>query len=140
MITYQRCQDLSHSANITYNNMQPYYAHHNVDWDQANILQLIAELDNWDIISNGEVIGAIRLAFDSEGCYLRDLQVSTEHQNQGIGAQAIQEAKRLALNAGANTLRLRVMKISPAYHLYARNGFVTSHEDERFYYMEQDIS
>ncbi|WP_202862805.1 GNAT family N-acetyltransferase [Microbulbifer sp. A4B17] len=89
MISYQRCSDLSKSAEMTYRNMRPYYEYHSVDWDQAKILEQIADLDNWDILYEGEVIGALRLAFDGHECYLRDLQVSEEFQSKGIGTEAI---------------------------------------------------
>jgi GNAT superfamily N-acetyltransferase len=77
-------------------------------------------------------VGAIRLSFDSEECYLRDLQVSEEFRNKGIGAAELVESTRLAQASGVKKLKLRVLKISPAYHLYKRNGFTLVSEDERF--------
>ena len=140
MVSYQPAKDLNKSAQITYMNMRSYYERYSVDWNQEKILEQTLDLNNWDILYDGEAIGIIRLAFDGEGCYLRDLQVSESFQNKGVGAQAIEKSKQLALKSGAKKLKLRVFKISPAFHLYARNGFTVSHEDERFYYMEQKIS
>jgi len=140
VISYQPACDLSKSAEITYNNMRPYYEHYLVDWEQPKILEQIMSLDNWDILSDGEVVGAIRLSFDSNECYLRDLQVSEKFRNKGIGAAALSESTRLALASGVKKLKLRVFKISPAHHLYKRNGFKLVSEDEKFYYMEQAIS
>ncbi|MCW8109729.1 GNAT family N-acetyltransferase [Alteromonas ponticola] len=138
-IEYRRCKDLSTSADITYRNMRPYYEYHSVNWDQDTILGAISSLENWDIIVQGQVIGALRLAFDVEGCYLRDLQVCEDFQNKGIGAKSLQQSKNLALQSGAAKLRLRVMKISPAFKLYKREGFAVTAEDEKFYYMEQSL-
>ena len=140
LISYQPAKDLTKAAQITYSNMLSYYEHYSVDWEQSKILEQTLDLDNWDILYDGEVVGIIRLAFDGEGCYIRDLQVSEMFQNKGIGAQALLESKQLAIKSGVRTLRLRVFKISPAFHLYKRDGFTISHEDERFYYMEQKIS
>ncbi len=140
MISYQPACDLSKSAEITYNNMRPYYAHYLVDWKQPEVLENILSLDNWDIFSDGEVVGAIRLSFNSDECYLRDLQVTKEFRNKGIGAAALSESTRSAQASGAKKLKLRVFKISPAHHLYKRNGFTLVSEDEKFYYMEQAIS
>ncbi|MDF2178891.1 GNAT family N-acetyltransferase [Aliiglaciecola sp. CAU 1673] len=139
MISYQRCTSLSGSAGITLKNMRPYYEHYSVDWDQEKILQQIASLQNWDILCAGEVVGAIRIALEGDACYLRDLQVSDTYQNRGIGAKALEESRRLAIESGASELRLKVFKISPAHHLYSRNGFEVFDEDERFYYMVQKI-
>ncbi|WP_232613320.1 GNAT family N-acetyltransferase [Photobacterium carnosum] len=86
MIVYQLTRDVSTSTQITYNNMRTYYEYYAVDWALPTIVEQITGLDNWDILSDGDVIGAICLAWDNDECYLRDLQVSSQYQNQGIGA------------------------------------------------------
>ncbi|WP_235862022.1 GNAT family N-acetyltransferase [Photobacterium kishitanii] len=140
MISYQPTTDLSASANITYKNMRSYYEHYAVGWECSKIEEQIHNLVNFDILFNGEVIGAIRLAFDNDGCYVRDLQVSHNYQNKGIGAEALNECERLALEFGVNRLRLRVFKMSPAYHLYERAGFAVDSDDDRFYCMSRKIA
>ncbi|WP_331459143.1 MULTISPECIES: GNAT family N-acetyltransferase [unclassified Pseudoalteromonas] len=139
MISYQATVDLYASADITYKNMRSYYEHYSVCWEQSKIQEQIVDLENWDILYNTSLVGAIRLAFDNEGCYIRDIQVSEKFQNKGIGAAALAECERLAIKAGVNLLRLRVFKISPAYHLYTRNGFVIDKEEDRFFYMSRKI-
>ncbi|MCG9555647.1 GNAT family N-acetyltransferase [Vibrio sp. Isolate31] len=140
MVSYQKTEDLAFSAEITYVNMRSYYEHYSVDWDCSKIEDQIQDLANFDILVNGEVVGAIRLTFDNEGCYVRDLQVSERYQNKGIGALALSECERLAIESGANRLKLRVFKISPAFHLYERVGFVIDNADDRFYSMSRTIS
>jgi len=139
LITVQPTKDLLASAEITFENMHVYYEQHSVDWELSNICEQIENLENWDILYDGEIVGAIRLAYDNEGCYLRDLQVSEKFQNKGIGAAAIIESERLAIKAGADSLRLRVFKISPAFNLYKRVGFVVDSEEDRFFYMSRPI-
>jgi len=139
LIAIQPTADLLTSSEFTYNNMRSYYEHYGVDWELKQIHEQISSLDNWDILVDGEVVGAIRLAFDEEGCYLRDLQVAEQFQNKGIGAQAIKEVETLALKAGCQQLRLRVFKISPAYNLYVRVGFVVDKEEDRFYYLSKKL-
>ncbi|MDO6775329.1 MULTISPECIES: GNAT family N-acetyltransferase [unclassified Shewanella] len=140
MISYQPTADLYASADITFKNMRSYYEHYSVNWEQSKIHEQIVDLENWDILYNASVVGAIRLAFDNDGCYIRDLQVSEKFQNNGIGAAALTECERLAIKAGVNKLRLRVLKISPAYHLYIKNGFEVDKEEDRFFYMSRKIS
>ncbi|MEZ8880368.1 GNAT family N-acetyltransferase [Vibrio cyclitrophicus FF160] len=140
MVSYQKTEDLAFSAEITYVNMRSYYEHYSVDWDCSKIEDQIQDLANFDILVNGEVVGAIRLTFDNDGCYVRDLQVSERYQNKGIGALALSECERLAIESGANRLKLRVFKISPAFHLYERVGFVIDNADDRFYSMSRTIS
>lgn len=139
MISFQPTEDLQASAKITFENMRSYYEHYSVDWELPKILEQIESLENWDILSDGEIIGAVRLAYEGEGCYLRDLQVSKKFQGQGIGTAAITEAERLAKEDGAEYLKLRVFKISPAFYLYKRVGFSIDLEEERFYYMSRPI-
>lgn len=120
--------------------MCSYYEYYGVDWQQAKIQAQITELENWDILFDGLVVGAIRLAYDLDGCYIRDLQVTQQYQNKGIGAAALIECERLAISFGAKQLRLRAFKISPAYHLYQRAGFVIDKEEDRFYYMSRKLT
>ncbi|GLS91366.1 hypothetical protein GCM10007916_24350 [Psychromonas marina] len=140
MITYQPTADLHVSAEITYKNMRSYYEHYSVNWEQSKIQAQIVDLENWDILYNSSIVGAIRLAFDNNECYIRDIQVSDKFQNKGIGASALAECERLAIKTGVNLLRLRVFKISPAYQLYTRNGFVIDKEEDRFFYLSRQIS
>jgi GNAT superfamily N-acetyltransferase len=85
-------------------------------------------------------VGVVRLAFDNETCFLRDLQVIKSAQNKGIGAQTIEKVKQLALASNVHSVRLKVFKVSPAQHLYQRQGFSIINEDERFFYMHSLVS
>ncbi len=139
-ISFLPTSDFSKSATITFDNMRAYYEYYSVDWKQSNILEQITNLESWDILFDGEVVGAIRLEYNDGHCYLRDLQVLSSSQNQGVGAAALAETSRLANKASATQVRLKVFKISPAYHLYVRSGFVVEKEDDRFYYMSRSVS
>jgi len=139
-IKFVETNDLLASAAITYQNMRTYYQRYSVDWDKDKIAEQLSPLDNLDIIFNGVVVGAIRLAYDSKDCWIRDLQVEEHAQNKGIGGIALMECERIASANGASVLKLRVFKISPAFHLYVRSGFKVDNEDDRFYYMSKAIA
>lgn len=139
MITYQPCRDLQASAKLTYHNMQMYYEKYAPEWDDVKVYEQISHLENLDILDGDQIVGAIRIFFDSKCCYLRDLQVCAVRQNNGIGAKAIAHVCKLAAQGGANLLALKVFKVSPASRLYVREGFATVNEDERFYYMEKRL-
>lgn len=139
MISFRPAEDLASAAELTLSNMQPYYQQHAVAWDKTQIEQMTQQLVNLDILLAGKPVGIIRLSFDTEGCYLRDLQVAAQYQNRGIGALALAEAERLAKAANAAVLKLRVFKNSPAVHLYQRYGFNLINADERFYYMHRAV-
>lgn len=139
MITFQLTKDLAKAAELTLTNMRSYYAQYSVESDKAQIEDMTQQLLNWDILMAGKVVGVIRLSFDSEGGYLRDLQVEQQFQNRGIGAVALAEVERLVRASDARLLRLRVFKSSPAVHLYQRHGFRVNNEDDRFYYMDRSL-
>ena len=136
MISFQPASNLAAAAALTFSNMQSYYQHYGVDWDAQQIEAMTCDLVNLDILADGQVVGVMRLSFDETSCMVRDLQVDPRQQNQGIGAQALSEAKRLAQAKNLQRLQLRVFSISPAARLYRRFGFTLSHRDERFDYME----
>lgn len=139
-IEYVKTSDLVASATITYNNMCTYYQRYSVDWDKNKIAEQLVPLDNWDILFNGSIVGAIRLAYENEVCWIRDLQVDEKAQNMGIGSNALNKCESLAQGNSATVLKLRVFKISPAYHLYVRSGFSVESEDDKFYYMSKNLN
>lgn len=139
MISLQPCSDLSTAAALTLSNMQDYYQQYGVDWDAKQIEALTHDLMNLDILSDGQIVGVMRLCFDEISCTVRDLQVIPLFQNQGIGAQALDKAKRLAQNQGLKQMQLRVFSISPAVKFYQRYGFTINNQDERFNYMEISV-
>uniref|UniRef100_Q0HUT8 GCN5-related N-acetyltransferase n=1 Tax=Shewanella sp. (strain MR-7) TaxID=60481 RepID=Q0HUT8_SHESR len=140
MVTFRPTKDLAKAAHFTLSNMQPYYAQYAVDWDEAQIEQMTQDLVNFDILFEEKLVGIVRLSFDTEECWLRDLQVEQSYQNRGIGSIAIAEAERLAKEHGSHILKLKVFKNSPAVHLYKRQGFGLTSEDDRFYYMSRAVS
>ena len=137
-IIYEQTKDLEKSAELTYSNMRSYYEQLAVQWDSSTILSQISELENLDIVKNGETIGAIRLSMIENACWLRDLQVSREFQNMGIGSKAIEKVTAIARESETDLIKLRVFKISPASRLYIREGFKQVEEDEKFYYMDKN--
>ena len=119
--------------------MKIYYDKFAPEWNEAKVSEQISNLENWDILDNNELVGAIRIELDNQICFLRDLQVCSKKQNNGIGSMAIEYVSKLASQNSATSLSLRVFKISPAYRLYKRAGFKTIKEDERFYHMEKNL-
>ncbi|MFB2683730.1 GNAT family N-acetyltransferase [Shewanella mangrovisoli] len=139
MVTFRPAKDLAKAAHFTLSNMRPYYEEYSVDWDEAQIAKMTQELVNFDILLEEKLVGVVRLSFDIEECWLRDLQVDQCYQNRGIGSIAIAEAERLAKEHGSHILKLKVFINSPAVHLYKRQGFGLTSEDDRFYYMSRAV-
>ena len=139
-LEFSPTKDLYQSAAITLDNMQEYYQQYKVDWQVDKIVEQITPLENLDIVFKGTIIGAIRLSFDNEACYLRDLQIDKAHQNNGLGAKALIHVCEIANSRRVKVVQLRVFKISPAIHLYLRHQFIKTKQDDRFYYMEKILT
>lgn len=139
-ITFIPSSDLRRAAVFTFANMEEYYAKFAPDWNAEKVLEVTAELVNYDIQLDNQTVGVMRLQFEDNTCILRDLQVIPSAQNKGIGRAAIEEAERLALGANTNSLELRVFKVSPAVSLYKKVGFVVKSEDDRFFNMTKPLS
>ena len=134
------CEDLKASAQLTLDNMQTYYDIYNVDWGIQEISSAIAELVNYDITHDGQVIGALRLSFEDNECQLRDIQIAEPHKGKGFGGKVIAMVRDLAAKKGLNRIVLKVFQRSPAAHLYLRHGFIRMGEDDRFLYMSAKVS
>ncbi|WP_412971822.1 GNAT family N-acetyltransferase [Glaciecola sp. MF2-115] len=139
-ITFRNTECLNKAAGLTFDNMRSYYERYGVSWDSKIIEGKTADLDNYDILIDNEVVGVFRLQYEIDCCYLRDIQIKPSHQNLGIGQLVLNEVKRRTQDALLATIKLRVFKISPAVGLYKRNGFVIENEDERFLNLKLDLS
>jgi ribosomal protein S18 acetylase RimI-like enzyme len=84
----------------------------------------------------GKVVGLLCWAIDKDGPFVRDefrtvgevifVAVAHEHRGGGIGRQLIDEATRLARDAGLNRLSLMVMAGNEnAVNVYKKIGFQT---------------
>ena len=135
MPQFIKTKDLDSSAQLTLANMQVYYDMYDVDWVISDVRIAISNLDNYDVVLDGEVIGAIRLAYEADRCLLRDIQIKAVHQSKGYGALVIAKVVELAKEKQLSYVDLRVFKRSPAYRLYDRLGFVVESEDDKFYQM-----
>jgi len=140
VITFRPAEDLTNAAELTLTNMRSFYDLYSVAWSSTDIEEMTKDLSNWEILLQGEPVGIMRLSFDSDECQVRDLQVSMQYRNQGIGSRALAEAERFAKESGARILKLKVFKYSPAVDLYRRSGFGIHNEDDRFFYMERPVS
>jgi len=84
----------------------------------------------------GQRVGAIWLSKESDHLWLREIQISPPHQNQGIGTKLLMKVLDEAANSGLS-LRLRVLTENRAKALYDRLGFkgIGMHGDTH-YWME----
>jgi len=103
--------------------MSGYFAARGIPWDPSRFLASWAEFENLLILAESQVVGLLRLVPEQDALGLRDLQVVPEHQRQGIGSWAVQQAQAIAAGRGFRRLQLRVYEENPAKALYARLGF-----------------
>jgi ribosomal protein S18 acetylase RimI-like enzyme len=87
------------------------------------------------ILWNGEAVGVLECVPSAEGgIFLSNIQISPQHQGQGIGRQVIE-----GVLAQGKPVRLQVFKVNPARHLYERLGFVIVGESDSHYQMRASV-
>jgi GNAT superfamily N-acetyltransferase len=88
------------------------------------------------ITANGSDVGWLQTTVRDDGLFIAQLFVDAPFQRQGIGTEVmnrlIGEAARLH-----QAVCLAVVKINPAVRLYERLGFLTTHQDDRKFYMKR---
>ncbi|HEX4928963.1 MAG TPA: GNAT family N-acetyltransferase [Burkholderiales bacterium] len=97
-------------------------------FDEAAVRENAAKMiatGTYEIIQHaGEDIGVLHVERDRGDIWLAHLFILPEHQRNGIGTRFVRELKREAARA-RKPLRLRVLSVNPARHLYEREGFTT---------------
>lgn len=84
---------------------------------------------------DGVPIGIQTVTRDSECIQLLQLFIRPQHQNRGIGSKLIRQLLQEAQIAGL-PLRLRVLRVNPAFALYKRLGFKVVQEAPERFFME----
>jgi len=64
-----------------------------------------------------------------------DISLLPEYRNRGIGAALIHTLIETAMAEG-QAVKLQVLRMNPAQHLYQRLGFVVTGQDEMYIQME----
>lgn len=90
------------------------------------------------IMMAGERVGMVKYKGDERKIELMQLQISPDHQGQGIGRLILKHLFEMA-KVGSQNLFLTVLKDNPAIRLYQRFGFNTVGEDEFELHMEMVV-
>ena len=84
----------------------------------------------------GRDCGVFHVESAEGALWVRMLFVLEEFQSRGIGRYLLNQAQAQAESHGV-PVRLRVMKVNPAWAYYERNGFRVYKEADEFFYMER---
>jgi len=86
------------------------------------------------VLLAGEPIGLLKVVRTAPVWDLIQIQVAPAHQGKGLGEQLLRALMAQAMAAGAS-VKLCVLKVNPALHLYERLGFVVIGETRDTYNM-----
>ena len=76
------------------------------------------------IIKHDQVkIGYFQIQYKKELTFIKEMQITKEFQNKGIGTEILNIIKKEAQKENLSTLELRVFKDSPAKKLFEKFGF-----------------
>ena len=138
--TFRQTKNKNFVEQLTLRNMESYYNEIGICWDHALFDKNWNEFENYEITLEGCAVGVLRLSHDNFAYYIRDLQIESDWQHQGVGSQAISFTIEAALKAGFQLLRLRVFCVNPAVALYERMGFRICKTEGGTHYMERELS
>ena len=87
----------------------------------------------------GQKAGFFVLSFESKA-YLKNIQISSDFQNMGLGSQTLEHCELESVNRGFDTLFLEVFLDNPARQLYERLGYATFEFTESHYMMKKQLT
>ena len=105
------------------------------DKDQERLFEAKWKSHDYQIIElNGDPIGTVWITRESDHLWLREIQISPDRQNRGVGTRIMSDLLRQSNESGL-PLRLRVLTQNPARRLYERMGFkiIGKYEDTHFW-------
>jgi len=106
--------------------MRP-YVEKTHEWDET-LFDKYFEPEKVSIIQvNGIDIGMFKVEYFEDYIYLADIQISEGYQGKGIGSTIIQTLIKKSQKTNL-PIRLKVLKVNPARHLYEKLGFQLSEE------------
>ncbi len=103
--------------------MATYYRANGLNWDTEVFRDSWPTTENFTLEISGSPVGFLRLSLIDETLWVRDLQIATAAQGQGVGTFALVLTEHIAREGGANELQLRAFESSPAIRLYLKHGF-----------------
>ncbi|MFT6916164.1 MAG: GNAT superfamily N-acetyltransferase [Motiliproteus sp.] len=116
--------DAKFTEEVTRNNMMAYYKRRNIDWCKDSFLMICEEYKNFQVLSGAKQVATFSLSFSQNLCLIRDLQVSKECQNKGVGKFCLNYIYDYACANNYSGLGLKVFSENTAIKLYERFGFV----------------
>lgn len=129
--------DIPYLLDLREKTMNPHLKLAGMPWDKSSNLQRINyHFDSGKIVYyNGEKIGFLKYTFETDYIHLIQIQVLPKFQNRGFGKRLLEFVKERALESNSS-VRLEVLKNSPAKKLYEGFGFKIINEDKFSYEME----
>ncbi len=113
----------SSAHDLTRDNMATYYRASGRTWDTGIFRDSWPTTENFTLEISGSPVGFLRLSQTDKTLWVRDLQITTAAQGQGVGTFALVLTEQIARERGANELRLRAFEDNPAIRLYLKHGF-----------------
>ncbi|MGL5665009.1 MAG: GNAT family N-acetyltransferase [Shewanella sp.] len=128
--------DAEFAESLAKKNMAQYYQARGIVWESKQFSRSWSEFDNYELLFNDIRVGIARLSYDKSLTILRDFQILSKYQGQGIGSKGLDLVINHAIQHHSEKLRLRVFRENPAIKLYLRKGFLLLPESNGLIEME----
>lgn len=132
-------QDLPFARDLTRRGMLRYYCQYDLLWLDESFDQAWSWREQWRVMDGELLAGFCSLSQDSRALYIRELHITDEMRNRGIGTWVLRELNGWAGQRRLPLLRLTVFESNPARQLYRREGFEDVGEEECFIRMQRTV-
>ncbi len=132
-------QDLPFARELTRRGMLRYYCQYDLPWLDEAFDQAWGWREQWRVMDGEKRAGFCSLSQDTRALYIRELHISDEARNRGIGTWVLHELNTWAQERRLPLVRLTVFKSNPARQLYRREGFEEVGEEECFIRMQRTV-
>lgn len=130
---------LPFARDLTRRAMLPYYARHDLLWQDAGFEAAWHWRDNQLVCDGERVLGYLSLSSDAQALFIRELHLEVDCRGQGVGSWVLGQVISICQRKRLPLLRLMVFKGNPAQALYRRHGFAVVGDDDSFLRMERKI-
>lgn len=133
----RRARDKDFAEQVTRRNMQPYYRALKIGWSSETFRADWQTQECYEILCDGRLVGVLRLSYEEQTYYVRDLQISLPFQGQGIGKEVLSFVAKRVRSIGCKRLGVCVFPANPAVVHYQRHGFQICKTEPSMLYMER---
>ncbi|MFE8069916.1 GNAT family N-acetyltransferase [Marinobacteraceae bacterium S3BR75-40.1] len=124
---------------LVVSHLTPFYQASGVDWSPAQFREHWAHSQNFMLHVDHAVVGFVSLMFTPRVLTIRDIELASRYQRQGIGRWTVGRLEQWAAEQDRERIRANVLSSNPARLFYERLGFEPIGKDDDIVQLEKVV-